>query len=197
MGCEVGRLRERNSYIWERGDRDWYVEPTRCTEQLCQHEIFDGPVHDPSCGGGNIVTALLRFGYQATGSDVVDRTGGAPWFTGLSDFRTCRRRRVNIVMNPPFFRGEGTEFFIRKAISIASGKVCAFTEARFLFGEGRATGLYRDHKPTRVHFVTPRPSCPPGEFLQAGGKATGGNPDFVWIVWDRTAPPADGLNWLS
>lgn len=181
--------KQRNSHVWERGDNDWYVEPLRCTHQLCAVEKFVGRIFDPCCGGGNIVKALIAEGYQATGSDIVDRAGSPPWFIGVSDFLESYVARCdNIVMNPPFFKGKGTESFIRKALTITRGKVCAFTEARFLGGKGRANGLYSEFPPSRVYFVTPRPSCPPGKFLQDGGEAKGGTPDYVWLVWDMSRP---------
>ena len=64
-------------------------------------------------------------------------------------------------------------------------------------GEKRAHGLYRDHPPQRIYAITPRPSCPPGAYIEAGGEAEGDTKDYVWIVWDRTAPPtATTFHWL-
>lgn len=194
----MSETKQKNAHVWERPDLDWYVEPERCTAQLLQVERFVGHIHDPCCGQGNIVKTLIAHGYHASGSDLVDRAGSPGWFKGTSDFLGPTAMWTdNIVMNPPFFRGKGTEGFIRKALQVARGKVAVFTELRFLTSEGRADGLYRDHPPTRVWMVTPRPSCPPGEFLKTGGKATGGNPDFCWLVWSLTeAHAGTQFNWL-
>lgn len=191
--------KKRESHIWQRGDLDWYVEPERCTAQLLKVERFIGKIHDPCCGQGNIVKTLIEHGYNASGSDLVDRTGSAGWFKGESDFLGDRAMWAdNIIMNPPFFRGVGTEGFIRKALSVVTGKVAAFTEVRFLTSIGRATGLYKELPPARIWMVTPRPSCPPGEFLQAGGKASGGTPDFCWMVWDNSSPvSATQFGWFT
>lgn len=49
----------------------------------------------------------------------------------------------------------------------------------------------------RVYILAPRPSCPPGEYLKAGNKAGGGTADWIWAVWDRTAPAAPTtMHWL-
>ncbi len=67
-------------------------------------------------------------------------------------------------------------------------KVAMFVNGKFLFGAGRAGGLYAEIPPDRVYPINPRPSCPPGKFLLAGGKAEGGVENFVWLVWDLAAP---------
>lgn len=195
----MAETKMKNAHVWERGDHDWYVEPTRVTEQLLKEEGFPGHTHDPCCGGGNIVKTLLANGLRATGSDLVDRAGSPHWFTGEADFLDPSTvvEADNFIMNPPFFKGKGTEAFIRKAVDVAKGKVAVFTEARFVFGEKRANGIYRDCQPTRIWIVTPRPSCPPGKFIEEGGKVGGGTPDFVWIVYDRAAPvTTPTVGWL-
>lgn len=103
----------------------------------------------------------------------------------------------NIVMNPPFFRGKGAEAFIRRALRIAQRKVAAFVETRFLGSEARAGGFYLEHPPTSIWMVTPRPSCPPGDYLAAGNKAEGGRQDCCWIVWDKTTNERQPIRWLT
>lgn len=188
-------LAEKRSHLWERDELDWYVEPPRATEQLLTVERFVGPIWDPACGQGNIVRALRAAGCEAVGSDIADRG-----FGGVQDFLDpdCEFVNVaNIVTNPPFFRAKGAEAFIRRALSIASGKVCAFVDIRFIAGAERAKGLFTDHPPHRIWIVTPRVSCPPGQFLLDGGKAGNGSSDWCWLVWDQTAPSAQtSIGWL-
>lgn len=178
---------EKAAHVWGRDEFDWYVEPGRCTEQLLTAERFVGDILDPCCGQGNIVTTLRTAGCEAFGTDKVDRAAGAVWFLGVSDFLTDSPENAdNIVMNPPFYGGKGAEAFIRRALAHVPGKVAVFVDRRFCTGKGRATGLYRDHRPARVYEITPRPSCPPGTYLLAGNKAGGGTADYAWIVWDNT-----------
>lgn len=191
---------EKAAHVWARGGLDWYVEPAIATTKLLSKERFVGTIHDPSCGGGNIVRACLEAGFTASGSDVVARAGQDPkWFLGCQDFLDHDHRWVldNVVMNPPFFRAKGAEAFIRKAISVTHGKVCAFVDVKFLAGTGRANGLFAEHKPTRIWIITPRVSCPPGEYLANGGKASGGTADWCWIVWDlSSSSTSTELGWL-
>lgn len=192
----------KRTHLWERDELDWYVEPPRATEALLSVERFVGEtIHDPCCGGGNVVTAIRAAGYHATGSDIVERVTPAPiWFTGVFDFLSPDDEFGwvdNIVMNPPFFRAKGAEAFIRKALAVARGKVCAFVDIRFIAGAERAEGLFAEHPPHRIWIVTPRVSCPPGSYLAAGNKAGNGSSDWCWLVWDRTAPPAtSAIGWL-
>jgi hypothetical protein len=196
----TGVLRDKRSRLWERDPYDWYVEPERATEQLLSVERFIGDVWDPACGQGNIIRTLRDASYRAFGSDVVRRAEES-WFIGEHDFLSDAKPPLgfeNIVTNPPFFRAKGAEAFIRKALAITPGKVCVFVDIRFLAGDGRANGLYAEHKPSRCWIVTPRVSCPPGEHLAAGGKAEGGSADWVWLVWDRTAPSGTmATDWLT
>lgn len=193
--------REKAVHVWERDPHDWYVEPPRVTSQLLTVERFAGTVWDPACGGGNIVTVLRNARIDAYGTDIVDRTSGAAWFQGTVDFLDGDLSWLppvqSIITNPPFYRGAGAEAFIRKAVSIASQKVAAFVDVRFLAGSARAEGLFRDLPPHRVWLVTPRASCPPGAYLAGGGKAGNGSSDWCWMVWDNTAPfTTTSLGWL-
>jgi hypothetical protein len=177
--------RERKAHIFERDEFDWYCEPPEATRLLLSVERFHGTVYDPSCGGGNIVTTFLNARYEAFGSDIVDRTNRASWFRGEGDFLSGSHRMIgdSFVMNPPYYRAKGTEAFIRKALTLAKHKVCAFVDIRFLTGATRANGLFTDLPPSRIWVITPRVSCPPGSYLEAGNKASGGTADYAWLVW--------------
>ena len=191
----------KKAHIWKRDALDWYVEPPRATDALISVEGFSGPVWDPACGQGNIVETLRAAGFNAYGTDLELRHGGAQWWAGCHDFLAQEDYLLslapNIVMNPPFFRGKGAEAFIRRALDLAAAKVAAFVDVRFLTGAARAKGLYADHPPDRIWIVTPRVSCPPGEYLEAGNKAGGGTADYCWMVWDLTSPhQGTFLGWL-
>jgi hypothetical protein len=195
-------LKKKQAHIWTRGEHDWYVEPSRASDALFRVEKFEGPIWDPAAGKGNIVLSARSAGLLATGSDIVDRNPiTPPWFFGEIDFLTDDGPALapNIVTNPPFYRAKGAEAFIRKALSLATGKVCAFVDIRFVAGDGRATGLFKEHPPTRIWIIHPRVSCPPGEYLEAGGKAGNGSSDWVWLVWDQRdlIGGATELKWLN
>ena len=188
----------RNAQIFERDALDWYQEPARVTTQLLTVESFGSGVHDPCCGAGTIVRTLRDSGVEATGSDITRRCAVArAWWRGERDFLSDLTPRSSICMNPPYFSGKGTEAFIRRALTVASDKVCVFVDRRFLTGNARAAGLYAEFPPTRVWEITPRPSCPPGEWLAAGNVPGGGTADYCWLVWNLAEPTGrTELGWL-
>jgi hypothetical protein len=188
----------KKAHVWARDPLEWYVEELRATEQLLEVERFIGGIWDPCCGQGNILEVALKAGYAVVGTDVVKRRDRDFIQGGVDFLEQTEPRAPNVVMNPPFFRGKGTEAFIRKALALVSGKVAAFVDLKFLAGAGRANGLWNEFPPHRIWIVTPRVSCPPGEWLAAGNKAGGGTADWCWAVWDRTAPRVDSpaMGWL-
>lgn len=188
----------KQANTWPRDPLDWYVEEMRATEQLLEVERFIGGVWDPCCGQGNILKAAIAAGYDVCGTDLVKRRNCYFIQGGVDFLEQSMPRSQNIVMNPPFFRGKGTEAFIRKALALVNGKVAAFADLKFLAGANRANGLWNEFPPHRIWIVTPRVSCPPGEWLAGGNKAGGGTADWCWAVWDKTAPPVEAptLGWL-
>lgn len=178
----------------------WYVEPKAATRFLLARETFDGGVWDPACGLGNIVTACLAAGIDAVGTDLRDRVtprtrqgrGETPaWFGGVENYLTiqhCGAARANVICNPPYGGAKLAEAFIRLTHELSGvNKMAFFVTSKFLFSDKRGQGLYAEIPPDRVYPILPRPSCPPGPFLRAGGKAEGGVENFVWLVWDLAA----------
>lgn len=196
---------KKQSHVWEQDPNGWYVEPERCTEQLAAAERLVGWTWDPCCGGGNIIRGLRRSGVTAVGTDLIRRVpAGTHWFLGERDFLTGRPLPSwsNLMFNPPFFRAKGTEAFIRRGFELARAnpraeRMVVFTDVKFLAGDGRANGLFDEFRPARVWMITPRPSCPPGEYLLAGGEAKDGTADWIWIVWNLREPASrTDFDWL-
>lgn len=180
---------KKNAHVWAKQENHWYVEELRASAALFKFENFTGPIWDPACGGGNICVSAELAGYDAIGTDIVCRgIQDAPFWRGESDFlgrEPFPRQSLDIVTNPPFFRGKGTEAFIRHALGLAKGKVAIFCDIKFLASAKRAKGLFKHTPPSRILIITPRVSCPPGEHIEAGGVVGGGTADWVWLVWDE------------
>ncbi len=174
----------------------FYVEPAWCTDFLLDRESFaDMVVWDPACGGGNIVKTLRQAGLTAFGTDLRLRVGEAEqqvWCLGTRDFLEYVMVNFDaIVTNPPYGHAKTAEAFIRRALEYGTlQKLAVFVNAKFMFSKARAAGLFKEHPPTRIWPILPRPSCPPGQYLKAGGKATGGVADYVWMVWEPGNVPA-------
>ena len=187
----------KSARVFAQDPHQWYVEPVEATAGLLRVERFVGPIWDPACGGGNVLRACKAAGCQVIGTDIVKRVPVdlALEFKGEHDFLGSdvapheARRATDLIFNPPFFKARGTEAFIRKALTIARGKVAVFADVKFLASQRRAAGLFAEHCPHRVWTLAKRPSCPPGAYLAAGNTAEGGTADWGWLVWDLTAPP--------
>lgn len=181
-------MKEKAAHVWARDPNDWYLEGPETVAFLLARETFHGPVYDPACGSGNIVRTCMDHGLEAFGTDLIRRTYGWPeWFVGVRDFLAgdVPVEAVDVICNPPYYGSKGAEAFIRRALAIHRvGKVAMLVNAKFLFGDRRCSGLFRDKPPSRVLPIFPRPSIPTGEWLAAGNKASGGSEDFCWLVWE-------------
>jgi hypothetical protein len=180
--------RAENSHIWQREEHEHYVEPEWCSRRLFEEERFDGTVMDPACGFGRIVMAAQHAGHKAVGLDIVDR--GWPG-TVVSDFLNPAPRWTadNIVSNPPFdiFRE-----FAETALESPARKVAMIWLVRTL----PAARWMRDTPLSRILFLTPRPSMPPGHVITAGEKPGGGKQDFCWLIWDKQHVGPASIGWL-
>jgi len=193
-----GPLRKRESSLWAREANDWYVEPEWCSQRLFEVEQFQGMICDPACGLGNIVAAARRRGYTAYGRDIVRRSG----FCGVQQdwlVPTKNDTHDNIVSNPPFGlcddRKTKTFPFVERCLERARHKVALLLPSNWIQGDARSrwletTPLYR------VYFLSPRPSMPPGQVIEAGLKPGNGTTDYAWFVWLRGYDGAPEIRWL-
>lgn len=194
-------LKRRDSHIFERPEDDWFVEPRWVSDALFGAEDFRGAIFDPACGQGNILESAKQAGLTARGSDIVARRPVTRGRSVCDFFAIERQIEPNIVTNPPFGRAILAEKFIRHAFRLKPEKLAVFVDIRFLFGQARAARLFAEFPPARVWLIVPRPSCPPGAYLEAGHKAGGGTADYCWVVWlprgfSDVAPGAASIGWL-
>jgi len=193
-----GPLRKRKSNLWQREANDWYQEPSWCSLRLFEEERFNGAIHDPACGGGNIVRSAAASGLDAAGWDIVMRDAAA--CNGLQDWLTYDGPSFdNIVSNPPFAlcddRKTGAHPFVEKCLAKARRKVALLLPANWVQGDKRSRWL--DRSPLRrVYFITPRPSMPPGAVIAAGQKPGNGTTDYAWFVWQVDYDGPAEICWL-
>ncbi len=197
-------MRDKQAHLWDREPDNFYVEPEWCSRRLFEVERFTGDIYDPCAGFGRIVESAKAEGYRVYGSDLRER--GFPGIGGDVDFFKGEGRPEvdNIVSNPPYGKrpdplpgemGRWEEEFIRLALGRARWKVAVFMDAGWANSAKR--GAWLETLPLyRVYKVGPRPACPPGPFLQAGGKAGGGRIDFAWYVFLNGFDGDPTLHWL-
>lgn len=187
------------AHVFERQATDWYQEPEWVSRRLFEVEDFEGPILDPCCGAGRVLASARACGLETYGSDIVDRRPMLCSFR-IIDFLKVHpedvmnwnwmRRSPSIVGNPPFrqFRE-----FTERALSLATHKVA------FIWPLARlpAAGAWLGATPlARVYCLTPRPSMPSGEHIQAGGKVGGGTVDFAFLVWAKQHKGPPTIHWL-
>ncbi len=171
---------KRSGYV--RDPHDFYVEPAWCAELLFDEITFHDAVYDPCCGIFTIPKVAISYGLRASGRDIVARS---PHQLDCTDFLECqevvRFQPPNIVCNPPYKLAEA---FARKAIRVAYQKVAILVRLDFLASQKRHA-LFVEHPPAFVLVLSRRPSMPPGELLLRGEvRATSGQHDFMWVVWE-------------
>jgi hypothetical protein len=169
----------------ERWDSDFYIEPEWAVEALFEEITFTGSVHDPAAGTGTIVRVARRFGYEATGADLIDRGRGF----SVQDFLTDRTPRQGLVFNAPYRLNEA---FIKYALKVGT-EVAAIVRLPFLAGQDRWRRLYSVHPPARVLILAQRPSMPPGD---TDVPAEGGTTDYCWIHWLIAYTGNTVIQWL-
>lgn len=195
----------------ERHPQDWYVEQTWTVRALMQMVAFDADPHhvvwDPCCGLGTIPCAFADAGFVAVGTDLVNRwMASAPvhLFQGEHDFLGDQRHTLeywsslSIVANIPYGCAPGiAERFVRRALSLATGKVCILVPLRWRACEGRYDFFQQFPPNLKLEFCD-RPSMPPGDTLAAIDAKTGkltawkrGTIDYMWLVWDMADPATD------
>jgi hypothetical protein len=169
-------MAERNSGH-TRDPLDWYIEPQSCVHTLFNVVQFEGTIHDPCCGTGNIVKVARARGYRASGSDIVDRGFGFP----VHSFFDMEGPLDNCVCNPPFREAvRVVEHALRLVRS--GGLVAAIGQSKFLWSQRRVDLFDRCE---RITILSTRPSMPKGEALLEFGEDIrgGGSIDYAWCIW--------------
>lgn len=193
--------RDRKSHIWDRDPNDWYVESSWVSARLFEEEPFEGGIYDPACGTYRIVHSALEAGYDAVGSDLIDRgfrmDFQMDFIKGNLPAHVMSDKRINIVNNPPFKHcSRGQDFiFIRKALSVATGKVALILPTTWANSASAGqfleeTNLYREYR------IGPRPSMPPGAVIKAKVKAGNGTKDYSWFIWLKGFDGDATVRWL-
>jgi hypothetical protein len=187
-------------YVEDRASVDVLVDffKTKIRKRWWRRHLFRErvAVWDPACGGGNIPAAFEAQGFEAIGSDIRDRF--SEHFIGPINFLTYPHKLPTrhtdapieiIVSNPPYKHSEN---FIRRALSLKPRFVAILLPLSFLSGQARGSGLFAEHPPRWVAYLSKRPTMPPGNKIAELGDAAfkGGKICYCWMIWDTKRPKA-------
>jgi hypothetical protein len=188
--------RPRRTHIFAPDADDHYVDPAWCSARLFEVEFFGTSgalILDPACGWGRIPQAAKAAGYTVIASDIVDRRrelDGIPFH--ILDFleRSPIQSAYSIVSNPPFTH---VKEFCERALEVATYKVAMIVPLRRL-----PAAHWLERMPLEsVYLLTPRPSMPPGTWIEAGNTPGGGSHEFCWLVFNKTTTAtAPRMRWL-
>jgi hypothetical protein len=185
------------AHKWAQQPENWYLEPEWTSRRLFDEERFFGSVYDPCAGIGRILQSARAAGLDAIGSDIVDRGGCGGWIRDFVSGPIVSRHPTarNIVSNPPF---EFIREVAERACAVAPEKVALLAPCRRLV----AAGEWLQKLPlSRILYLTPRPSMPPGETVleieARGKKPSGGTQDFCWIIFQHGYRGEPRVGWLN
>jgi len=161
---------------YERKERDLYETPEWVTLALKPHLNGITTVWEPAAGGGKMVTALTKMGFEVEASDIADGV----------DFLKCDKTGYDaVITNPPYALAQE---FIEHALDLSHG-----TEMR------RRANLVAmllrtdyDHAKTRAHLFA---NCKTFAkkivltkrivwFEAAEGKNAAPSFNHAWYIWD-------------
>jgi len=166
----------------------WYVDPMWCTSELLRLQDFGPVIWDPACGSGSIPEACRGAGKRIIATDLVDR--GYPGLYRTLDFVHDEipaewQGRADIVCNPPYNRARLATAFIERALQLTRRFVAVLVGESFLGSEERFLSFTEQWPVSLVLWASQRPSMPPGGM---DVKPTGGQTNYVWIVFDILQP---------
>jgi len=157
----------------KRHPEDWYRTPTHATEQLLEHESFQGLVWECACGDGIMSEVLVSKEMSVYSSDLVDRGYG-----DTLDFLESSKSVANVITNPPYRLAEQ---FILHALEVATSKVAMLLPLTFLAGQYRYQKIWKSSPFSVVYVFSARLSMCRGDIENKRG----GKVDYAWFVWDH------------
>lgn len=114
----------------DRETTDFYATSEEAVEYLLQYERFHNRIIEPACGIGSISETLIKFGYQVSSFDLVDRgygLGGLDFLT--SDFYDIVKGQADIITNCPY---NLTIQFVARALEITRRKVAILFPVEYI-----------------------------------------------------------------
>jgi len=130
---------------------NFYPSPPEAVRALLSVERFDGAIHEPACGEGDISRELIDAGHQVVSTDLND------WGYGVSGRVFLQQRTPlakHIITNPPYGSGLA-DAFIRHALILSrqtGGKMAMLVNLSSLAHANR-TPLWRTTPPARLYAI--------------------------------------------
>lgn len=179
----------------EREENDYYATSPIAIDKLLTVEQPSRNIWECACGEGHLLNRLKELGYNAFGTDLVDRGVG----TAPRDFFDFTKEQVgsevDILTNPPY---KYAKEFVLHALDLVAEcrKVYMFLKLTFLEGKARYQELFSKYPPKTIYVFSERVMCAKnGEFekMKAGG---GSAVAYAWYVWEKGYSGDTIVKWI-
>jgi len=179
----------------ERQAEDFYATDPIAIDKLLQVEKPSFNIWECACGEEHLLKRLQELGYNAFGTDIVDRgCGTAP--RNFFDFtKENVGKDIDILTNPPYKYAK--EFVLHALDLVSEGrKVYMFLKLTFLEGKARFKELFNINPPKNIYVFSERVMCAKNaefEKMKAGG---GSAVAYAWYVWEKGYKGDTIIKWI-
>lgn len=179
----------------EREKDDYYATDPIAIDKLLTVETPSQNIWECACGGGHLLNRLKELGFNAFGTDLVDRgCGTAP----RDFFNFCKEdvgSEVDMLTNPPYKYAK--EFVLHALDLVAEGrKVFMFLKLTFLEGKTRYKELFSKYPPKNIYVFSERVLCAKNAEFQKMKDGGGSAVAFAWFIWQKGYTGAPQVGWL-
>jgi len=170
---------------------DFYRTPDWVVRALLESEPLHGPILEPACGDGSIISQILESGvcrpellvgveiHRARAESAAANRWGSRvvwgnFLEGLDCWQHIEPRPCAIITNPPYRHAAA---FIRRSLEVVQpgGKVCMLLRLNFLGSSRKRLDVVgADSGLSRVIVLAKRPS-----FTGTGTDAC----EYAWMIW--------------
>lgn len=179
----------------EREEYDFYATDPIAIDKLLTVEKPSFNIWECACGEGHLLKRLQELGYNAFGTDIVDRGCG----TTPRDFFNFKKEDVgcgvDILTNPPYKYAK--EFVLHALDLVAEDrKIYMFLKLTFLEGKARYKELFSKYPPQKIYVFCERVMCAKNgkfqEMKDGGGSAVA----YAWFVWQKGWHGKTTIEWI-
>ena len=171
---------------------DFYATHPSCTRDILREEEFCHYILEPFCGVGCISEVLKDYNFEVESYDLIDRGYGK-----RGDFFSTPYEvdKYDIISNPPY--NDKLIDVISRCISLCYHKVALIMPLRYLSGEGRYNGVYRNFPPVRVYVYQERINIAKNADFQTYNDAGANLEIYAWYVWEKGHKGKTELKWIK
>lgn len=170
---------------------DFYATDPKTVYELLERESFSNEILEPCVGMGHIANVLKEKGYNATCSDLIDRSYPN---TTIKNFFDYDKNTLDIITNPPYkLATEFLKHFLE--ISENDTKIALFLKLTFLEGIKRGK-LFKTNPPKTVYVYSSRRNVARGGDFDTY-KNVSTPVAYAWFIWEVGYNGDTTVKWID